>query len=96
MATVTLEQAKADAFAAKMIQVLNSAGVALMVSIGHRTGLFDCMTELPPSTCSRIAEATGMNERYVKEWLGAMVTGRIIEHDPENDTFWLPPDTLHS
>jgi 2-polyprenyl-3-methyl-5-hydroxy-6-metoxy-1,4-benzoquinol methylase len=92
MTTVALDQAKAEAFAAKMIEVLNSAGVALMVSIGHRTGLFECMAGLRPSTAFRIAEAAGLNERYVKEWLGAMVTGGVVEHNPENDTFWLLPE----
>lgn len=36
-----MDQPKAEAFAQKMLDVLNSAGLALMVSIGHRTGLFD-------------------------------------------------------
>jgi hypothetical protein len=40
----------------------------------------------------RIAKEAGLNERYVKEWLGAMVTGGVVEHNPENDTFWLPPE----
>ncbi len=37
----TLDEKKAEVFAQKMIGVLNSAGLALMVSIGHRTGLFE-------------------------------------------------------
>ena len=40
------------------------------------------MAKLPPSTRLReIAEAAGLNERYVREWLGAMVTGGIVEYD---------------
>ena len=42
-----------------------------MISIGHRTGLFDTMATLPPSTSEQIAAAAGLNERYVREWLGA-------------------------
>lgn len=37
----TLDQSKAEAFAQKMVGVLNSAGLALMASIGHRIGLFE-------------------------------------------------------
>ncbi len=87
-----LDQAKAEAFADKMVGVLNGGSLALMASIGHRTALFDTMAELPPSTSGQIAEATKLNERYVREWLGAMVTGGFVEHDPEASTYHLPPE----
>jgi SAM-dependent methyltransferase len=92
MTTQQLDPAKAEAFAGHLIGVLNGASLTYMVSIGHRTGLFDTMAGLPPSTSHQIAEATGLNERYVREWLGAMVTGRIIDYDPANQTFGLPPE----
>jgi 2-polyprenyl-3-methyl-5-hydroxy-6-metoxy-1,4-benzoquinol methylase len=75
-----------------MLGAINGAGVALMTSIGHRTGLFDAMAALPPSTSARVAEAAGLNERYVREWLGAMTTGGVLEHDPADNTFYLPPE----
>ena len=49
------------------------------------------MASLPPSTSTQIAEAAGLNERYVREWLGAMTTGGIVDHDPDQLTFLLPP-----
>ena len=64
-----------------------------MIAVGHRVGLFDAMRELPPSTSDEIARHTGLNERYVREWLGAMVTGRVVEVDPETNRFSLPPGT---
>ena len=70
--------------------MLNSASLALMTSIGHRTELFDAMAELPPATSQQIADVAGLNERYVREWLGAMVTGRFITYDAEQDTYFLP------
>jgi 2-polyprenyl-3-methyl-5-hydroxy-6-metoxy-1,4-benzoquinol methylase len=87
-----LDQAKAEQFAERMVGVLNEGSIALMTSIGHRTGLFDVMAGLPPSTSEEIASAANLNERYVREWLGAMVVGRIIEHDPENGTYRLPQE----
>src|SRR5919112_1730144 len=84
------DQAKAEEFAERMVDVLNSGSIALMTSIGHRTGLFDAMTGLPPSTSEQIASAAGLNERYVREWLGAMLVGGIVEHDPESATYRLP------
>jgi 2-polyprenyl-3-methyl-5-hydroxy-6-metoxy-1,4-benzoquinol methylase len=87
-----LDQAKAEKFAERMVGVLNEGAIALMTSIGHRTGLFDTMAGLLPSTGKQIASAAGLNERYVREWLGAMVVGRIVEHDPENETYHLPQE----
>jgi SAM-dependent methyltransferase len=75
-----------------MVGVLNDGLLALMTSIGHQVGLFDAMADLAPSTSAEIARAAGANERYVREWLGAMVVGRIVEYDPTNRTYVLPPE----
>ena len=79
-------------FVVSLLGVLNSGMLSLMIGIGHRTGLFDTMAALPPSGSADIAEAAGLDERYVREWLGAMTTGRIVGHDPVALTFWLPPE----
>jgi len=81
-----------EEFAERMIGVLNAGMLALMTSVGHRTGLFDTMASLPPATSAGIAEAAGLDERYVREWLSAMTTGGIVEHDPETMTFVLPAE----
>jgi hypothetical protein len=87
-----LDHAKKDAFAGKMVGVLNGAMLALMISLGRQTGLLETMAHLPPSTSERIAQATGLHERYVCEWLGAMATGGIVEYDPQTHTYVLPPE----
>lgn len=86
----TLDEKKAEVFAQKMVGVLNSAGLALMVSIGHRTGLFEVMSKMPVSSSLEIARSATLNERYVREWLGAMVTGGIVEFDPLTQAYQLP------
>ena len=75
-----------------MVGVLNDGLLALMTSIGHQVGLFEAMADLPPATSGQIARAAGANERYVREWLGAMVVGRIVAYDPANRTYLLPPE----
>ncbi len=92
MGTEELDQNMAEEFAERMLGVLNDGALALMTSIGHRTGLFDAMAGLIPSTSEQIASAANLNERYVREWLAAMVTGGIVEHDPEGGTYRLPPE----
>ncbi len=87
-----LNQARADAFVGRMLDMLNGSGLVLMISIGHRTGLFDTMANLPPSSSEDIATAAGLNERYVREWLGALTAGKIVEYDPALQVFHLPAE----
>ena len=87
-----LDEAKSEAFAGYMVDILNNAAVALMTSIGHQVGLFDAMADQPPATSHHIAEAANLNERYVREWLGNMVTGRVVIYDPADATYLLPPE----
>lgn len=79
-----------DAFADHLVSMLNQGALSLMVSIGHRTGLFDGMAELPASTAPDIADHTGLDARYVREWLAAMVTGEIVRYDPSTARYHLP------
>lgn len=79
-------------FAGRALQILNDGALALMLSIGHKTGLLDTMSDIGPASSEEIAKASGLQERYVREWLGSVVAGRIVEHDPEAMTFALPPD----
>jgi len=92
MTTAQIDEAKAEAFAGKMLGVLNDGCLALLTSVGHQTGLFDRMAELPPSTSEQIAATASLNERYVREWLGGMVVGGIVEYDPSTKTYRLPPE----
>ena len=49
MSIAVLNQDETEAFADRMVDILNSGAMALMVSVGHRTGLFDGMAEMPPA-----------------------------------------------
>jgi 2-polyprenyl-3-methyl-5-hydroxy-6-metoxy-1,4-benzoquinol methylase len=84
------DNSKAEEFASKMLQFLNSGMLSLMISIGYKTGLFDIIAQLKPSTSQEISQAAKLNERYIREWLGAMVTGNIIEYDPLTEKYFLP------
>jgi 2-polyprenyl-3-methyl-5-hydroxy-6-metoxy-1,4-benzoquinol methylase len=81
---------RAEAFAERLVNALNDGALCLMASIGHRTGLFDTMSQSHPATSAEIAAQAGLNERYVREWLGAMVTAGVVEVDPATKRYWLP------
>ena len=79
-----------EEFTERITGAIDGASLALLLSIGHQTGLLDTMAGLASATSAQIAEAAGLNERYVREWLAGMTTGRIVEYDPEAATYSLP------
>ena len=87
------DSARHEAFGERMVGTLNQAALSFMLSIGHRTGLLDALRRLNrPATTHEIADESGLNERYVREWLGALVTGRVIDYDPSTRGYRLPPE----
>jgi 2-polyprenyl-3-methyl-5-hydroxy-6-metoxy-1,4-benzoquinol methylase len=92
MIEAAYDQDRADAFAGRMLDMLNGGALAIMISVGHRTGLLDALAGLNGATSQELADAAGLDERYVREWLGAMTTGRIVEVDPETSRFSLPAE----
>ena len=85
-----LDSEALEAFGDRMIGVVNDACTALMTSIGHQTGLFAALAGRQPSTSTEVAAAAGLNERYVREWLNAMTTARVVVHDAATGTYVLP------
>jgi len=90
--SVAFDSARAAAFAEGLMGTLNKGALCLMLSVGHRAGLFDTMAGMAPATSARIAGAAGLDERYVREWLGAMVTGGVVEYAPATGTYLLPAE----
>lgn len=77
-----------------MMDVMNKASLALMLSVGHRTKLFDSMHDSTWMNSQQLADKSQLNERYVREWLGAMVTGNIIDYDPKIKSYSLSEDKV--
>jgi 2-polyprenyl-3-methyl-5-hydroxy-6-metoxy-1,4-benzoquinol methylase len=88
----SLDISKIDALGSRLLNVLNNASLSMMISLGHRSGLLDTMARLEPGTSHEIARAAGLNERYVREWLGCMLAAGIVEHVPAESTWHLPAE----
>jgi 2-polyprenyl-3-methyl-5-hydroxy-6-metoxy-1,4-benzoquinol methylase len=89
---LTFDTTKAETFAGTLIDTLNKSALSLMLSIGHRSGLLDAMAEMDFSTSAEIADKAALNERYVREWLGAMVMAGVIDYDPQLKKYHLPAE----
>ena len=66
MKTRALDPDRVERFSHRLTNMLNGGALALMLSIGHRTGLFDTLALLPPADSAMIAREAGLNERYVR------------------------------
>lgn len=86
------DQERRKAFADRMVGILNASSLNLAMAIGYRTRLFEAMDQLEhPESASDIAARAGMDERYVREWLGVMVAGDVVElHCDDEERFLLP------
>lgn len=79
-----------EEFSERITSAIDSAGLVLLMSLGHQTGLFDTLAKLPSATSAEIAEAAGLDERYVREWLGGVAAARVVDYDAESSTYRLP------
>jgi SAM-dependent methyltransferase len=85
------DTAKSEAFFGRLMSIFGGGVLNSMVDIGHRTGLFAAAAE-GWATSEQLAARAGLTERYVREWLGAVTTGGIVEYDAANETFLLPQE----
>ena len=85
------DRKRVQEFARRLFGHYTSGMLTLMVDIGHRTGLFEAAAN-GVGTSQQIADRAGLDERYVREWLGTMATGGIIEYDARSQTFVLPAE----
>jgi 2-polyprenyl-3-methyl-5-hydroxy-6-metoxy-1,4-benzoquinol methylase len=83
-------------FAEKMIDILNYGALNLAMGIGYENRIFDVLEDLNrPVTIDELSEASGLNRRYLKEWLGVMAMGKIVElsrTDNGKNAYFLPPE----
>jgi len=92
MHTTTFDTAKSEQFGERLVGFMNGAALALMTSLGHRSGLFDAMRGRPAATSDDIAREATLHPRYVREWLDGMVTGGVVEYDVATARYRLPDE----
>lgn len=85
----TVDGEKVEEFLGRLLSIYSGAMLNYMIDIGHRTGLFAAAV-VGPATSEGLANRAGLTERYVREWLGAMVTGGIVDYEPAERLYSLP------
>ena len=81
----------AKQFAGKMLNIYTGAVLTKLIDIGYQTGLFEA-SKVGAASSEELSERAGLNERYVREWLGGMTTGGIYHYDPATQRYTLPDE----
>jgi SAM-dependent methyltransferase len=88
----TIDQAKLDEFMGRFVGDLGAAMSAALVVIGDRLGLYRAMADGEPVSAEQLAERTGTDPRYVREWLSNQAAGGYVGYDPAGAAFFLTPE----
>ena len=87
-----LDEAAFEAFADKVLVDYAGANAFFLASIGDRLGLFGELAENGTATSGELAGRTGLQERYVREWLGGMAAAGYLDYEPSTTRYSLPAE----
>jgi SAM-dependent methyltransferase len=92
MATQTIDEGRLEQFVGQLVGELGATLNAALVVIGDELGLYRALDGAGALSPGELAERTGTNERYVREWLNAQAAGGYVSYDGENDRYTLPAE----
>ena len=87
-----IETAKVKQFSARIMEDYGNTLRGAMLYIGDRLGLFKALAHGQWVTLEELAQQTGYTTRYLREWLGSMVTGNYLAYDPQSRSYRLPAE----
>ncbi len=84
---MAIDQERLDALMGRVIDELGAALGTGMMLIGERAGLWAGLAGAGPLTSAALAERSGADERYVREWLRGMAAADYVQYDAADDTY---------
>ncbi|WP_243657641.1 class I SAM-dependent methyltransferase [Parafrankia sp. BMG5.11] len=87
-----LDLAEVERFTYKIAQDQAVATVGALGWLGDRLGLWAALAAAGPVTSTELAAATGLAERYLREWLASQFAAGNLRHDPASGRFHLPAE----
>ncbi len=70
---------------------INTAPIALLISIGHRTGMFESLRQISPASADDLATHAILDEVHVRVWLNTAVSNNLLIFENESECYYLPP-----
>jgi len=92
MDTKRIDETKLANFVNRAVGDLASAYGGVMVSLGHKLGLYKALAGAGPVSAHELAARTGCAHRYVHEWLNAQAAGGYVEYHAPSGTYELMPE----
>lgn len=83
-----------EAFAGKMMVEMGAAVSGALTILGDRLGIYEALAKTGPISSEGLAKATGLDERYLREWLHAQAASGYIDCDPDQGLFWMNPEQI--
>jgi SAM-dependent methyltransferase len=89
---MTVAERTTEAFVERAFADLAASYGGVMISTGHKLGLYRAMAGRGPVSSPELADETGCAERYVREWLNSQVAAGYLDFHEETETYELPPE----
>jgi 2-polyprenyl-3-methyl-5-hydroxy-6-metoxy-1,4-benzoquinol methylase len=84
-----MNMSQAENLAHRVVNDMGGAFTMALAYVGDQLGIYKTMHGAGPMTSEELAEKTGLNERYVREWLKAMVAAEYLDYNPITRQFWM-------
>ncbi len=91
MQSTELDQDRVKIFARELLKLYTGSVLTRLIALGHDLGLFNVLAQ-GAATSDELATRAHLQERYVREWLGAMATGGFVTYDVETKSYALPAE----
>ena len=87
-----MDEGKLHELVGGFLHDLGGAFSVPLVQIGEKLGLYETLHERGPCTAEELATATGVAERYLREWLCAQAASNYVTYDAESGKFSMSPE----
>jgi len=86
---MNIDRSKLDRIVSSALSDLSAGYGGVMISLGHKLGLYKTMAGAGPLSPTQVARRSGCAERYVREWLNSQVAGGYVTYHPTSETYEL-------
>ena len=91
----SIDQDALGQFQFRLYSTLQGALTAVLVHLGDRLGLFTALAaSAAPQTSAELAERTGLDERWVREWAYNQGAAGLVVVDPSTERLSLTPEAV--
>lgn len=87
-----IDESKLERLAGKVIGDVAGALSLYMAYLGDQAGVFEALDGAGRLTIDQLAEKTGLNPKYLHEWLGSVSAAGYVNFHPEDETFSITPE----